>query len=74
MNENTEEKWEVIFTSSKEYQVEIMKALLEEENIPGVIVNKQDSSYIAFGEIELYVKNEDILKAKQIINRSQAIE
>jgi hypothetical protein len=74
MSENMDEHWEVIFSSSQQYQVEIMKAVLEGENIPCVIVNKQDSSYIAFGEIELYVKSDDILKAKLIINRSEAIE
>ena len=69
-----DEQWEVVFSSPKLYQAEIMKSLLEDENIPGVIVNKQDSAYIVIGEIELYVKKEDILKAKQIINRSQSLE
>jgi len=74
MSEKKDEQWEAIFSSPKLYQVEIMKSLLEDENIPCVIVNKQDSAYIVIGEIELYVKSEDILKAKQIINRSQTIE
>ncbi len=74
MDEQSKDQWEMVFSSPKRYQVEIMKALLEEENIPGVIVNKQDSSYIFIGEVELYVKSDDILRAKLIINRSQAIE
>jgi hypothetical protein len=74
MSEKMDEQWEAIFSSPKLYQVEIMKSLLEDENIPCVIVNKQDSAYIVIGEIELYVKSEDILKAKLIINRSQTIE
>jgi hypothetical protein len=69
-----DDQWEMIFSSSKLYQVEIMKSVLQEENIPAVIVNKQDSAYILIGEIELYVKIEDVLKAKQIINRSLANE
>ena len=74
MSDNMDEHWEVVYSSPKLYQAEIMKAVLEEENIPCVIVNKQDSSYIVIGEIELYVQSEDILKAKQIINRSQSLE
>lgn len=69
-----DDKWEMIFSSSALYYVEIMKALLQDENIPSVIVNKQDSAYIVIGEIELYVKREDILKAKQIINQSPTRE
>jgi hypothetical protein len=61
-----EERWEKVFSSTKAYQTEILKALLEEENIVSVIVNKQDRSYIVFGEIEVYVKSEDVLKAKFI--------
>ena len=64
----------MIYSSPRLYQVEIMKSVLQDENIPAVIINKQDSAYIVIGEIELYVKSEDILKAKQIINRSQTIE
>ena len=74
MSEKMDDQWEMIFSSSKLYQVEIMKALLEDENIPCVIVNKQDSAYIVIGEIELYVKREDVLKAKQIINQSSTRE
>jgi len=44
MSEKMDDQWEMIFSSSKLYQVEIMKALLEDENIPCVIVNKQDSA------------------------------
>ena len=69
-----DDQWEMIFSSPKLYQVEIMKSVLQDENIPAVIVNKQDSAYILIGEIELYVKIEDVLKAKQIINRSLANE
>lgn len=64
-----DEQWEKIFSSTALYRVEMLKALLEEENIVSVIINKQDSAYLTFGEIELYVKREDILKAKFIVNK-----
>lgn len=33
----------------------IIKGMLEENNVPVSLLNKQDSSYVNFGEIELYV-------------------
>jgi hypothetical protein len=66
MEDRTKEQWEKVYSTNAEYQAEILKALLEEENIVSIVVNKQDSSYLSFGEVEVYVKSEDILKAKQI--------
>ena len=40
---------------------------LEENGIESIIINKQDSVYNAFGDIELYVNRNDILKAKQLL-------
>jgi len=47
----------------------MVKSLLEEDEIPAIIVNKQDSSYITIVEIEVYVKRDDVLRAKQIVNQ-----
>ena len=69
MKDNRDETWELIFSTATLYQAEILKSLLEEENIISVIINKQDSSYLSFGEIELYVKQDDVLRAKQITIR-----
>jgi len=66
MEDRNKEQWEKVYSTNAEYQAEILKALLEEENIVSIVVNKQDSSYLSFGDIEVYVKSEDILKAKQI--------
>jgi hypothetical protein len=66
MEERNKEQWEMVYSTNAGYQAEILKALLEEENIVSIVVNKQDSSYLSFGEVEVYVKSEDILKAKQI--------
>jgi len=62
-----DETWECIYTCSLQYQAEILKDLLLAEEIPAVVVNKQDSSYLSFGEIEVFVHREDILKAKMIV-------
>jgi Putative prokaryotic signal transducing protein len=66
MEDRNKEQWEKVFSTNAVYQAEILKALLEEENIVSIVVNKQDSSYLSFGEVEVYVKSEDLLKAKQL--------
>lgn len=63
-----DENWEVIYSSQKEHKVEIVKAVLENEGIDSVIVNKKDSFYL-FGELELYVNAENVIGAKRIINK-----
>ncbi len=68
-----DEQWEVIFRSTASYKAEILKAILEENEIPSFVINKQDSSYF-IGEIELYVKQNDVLIAKQITTRFEANE
>ncbi len=69
LNKEERDPWELLFTSDKEYRVEILKGLLEEEDIQAVIMNKQDSSYLIFGEVQLLVKRSDILRAEQILNK-----
>jgi hypothetical protein len=62
--------WTKIYTTDKPYQADMLVELLEENDIAGVSVNKKDSSYLAFGEDEVYVKDEDVEKAEIIKNNS----
>lgn len=58
--------WIKIYSTGVAYKAEILKGLLIENNIDAVIINKKDSSY-GFGELELYVNTDDVVKAKHII-------
>ena len=60
--------WKCIYTTQYEHIAEIVKAVLEDNEIKCFSLSKKDSAYL-FGEIELYVEPDDVLKAKQIINR-----
>ncbi len=54
--------WIMVYTSSLPYKITIVKAVLEDNQIKSFEVNKQDSSYISIGEIDLYVhRNEEVL-------------
>ena len=48
-------QWFKIYTSANLPQASIVKGMLEENHVPVMLVNKQDSSYLNFGEIEIYV-------------------
>lgn len=61
------EDWQKIYSSQFEHKIEIVKAVLEDAGIQGVVVNKKDSFYL-FGELELYVNPDQVIKAKRIIN------
>lgn len=58
--------WVSIFSTSEEFQAEIAKGVLEENEIECVMINKKDSFY-HFGEIELYVMREDVVKSKYLL-------
>ncbi len=59
--------WVAIYSIGQQYLAEMAKKMLAEHNITSVIVNKKDSSYLAFGDIEVYVRKEDEEKAKSLI-------
>jgi hypothetical protein len=47
--------WFLLYTTRNLAEASIIKGLLQENLIKVMVMNKQDSSYPAFGEIELYV-------------------
>ena len=62
-----EESWQVIYAAKFEHNAEIVRAVLEDNGISAIVLNKKDSAYL-FGEVEVYVKPDDVMKAKMIIN------
>lgn len=58
--------WTLAYTTDKLYQAEMVKALLMDNEMEVVIINKQDSFYL-IGDIEIYVKADQIIKAKHLI-------
>lgn len=59
----------LVYKTTQMYLANIMKLKLEEESIQVYIINKRDSSYNDFGQIELYVHQDDVLRAKYIIEK-----
>ncbi|MEB0263451.1 MULTISPECIES: hypothetical protein [unclassified Mucilaginibacter] len=66
-----EKNWVKIFTSSNFYQSEIVKQVLTGYQIDAVLLNKQASSHQAFGDIEVYVHQENFSSAIEIMILNQ---
>ncbi len=64
-------KWSKIYVSTDPIQVEIISQMLEKNNITTVIINKQDSSYNMFGNIELYTQNINYENAIKILKNKE---
>ncbi|MBE9517624.1 MAG: DUF2007 domain-containing protein [Bacteroidetes bacterium] len=55
-----------IFSSGQPYQAEMVRQMLSDHHIQSFLVNKQDSAY-KFGDVELYVNRDDVIRAKKLI-------
>ena len=63
--------WIKIYTSTDPFKIELLKGFLDQNNIVAMSINKKDSSYLAFGEIELLVDAKDVMKAKILIKKKE---
>jgi hypothetical protein len=63
--------WVKVYSSSAYHKAEIAKAILEEEEIESIILNKKDSMHLhlSVGEVEIYVEQEYVMKAKHILSK-----
>lgn len=58
-----EKNWIKIFSSANYYQAEMAKQMLIEQHIVTVLLNKQDSPHGTFGDIEVYIHQQDFSNA-----------
>ncbi len=60
-------KWSKVYESKKPYRTEIVKGILEQKGIKAIIMNKKDSAYDIFGQLEVHVEADNVLTALKII-------
>jgi len=48
-------QWHLLFKTREYTEASIIQGMLEENEIPVQVLNKLDSSYLNFGDIEIYV-------------------
>jgi len=56
-----------ILSTDNPNKAAIVKQMLEENNIKVVLLNKQDSSYLMFGLVELYVQEDQLEKTENLL-------
>lgn len=64
-----EKGWKLVYCTGEDYKAAIAKELLEENGVRSVILNRKDSTYQTFGDIELYVSEEDEQKSELILKQ-----
>lgn len=65
---NQEKKWICILKTKNSFEAEVTKGNLEAQDIPAVIWNKRDSSYLDFGYIEIHVPEDLEIVAKAVMD------
>ncbi|MBV9988492.1 MAG: DUF2007 domain-containing protein [Chitinophagaceae bacterium] len=61
--------WQKVFATRNLAEASIVQGMLEENNIPVQVMNRQDSSYLNFGDIELFVPDHLLSTARQLIGK-----
>lgn len=61
-------KWQKVFSSNELHRAEIVKDVLQDQEISAVIVPLKSSAYNLFGHYEVRVNEQEVLKALKIIN------
>jgi len=62
-----EKDWVSVFRTSQDFQAEIAKEILENEEIKCVIIDENDSLFPSIGEIEVMVHKDYEEKAKELL-------
>jgi TRAP-type uncharacterized transport system substrate-binding protein len=69
-----ENNWIKVYTTENPYTAEIVKQALIENDIPAVVLNKQDSSYKSFGALTVLVHPENVDKAIVYLSENELNE
>ncbi|MCK5080411.1 MAG: DUF2007 domain-containing protein [Bacteroidales bacterium] len=64
--------WTLAYSTQQMFEAELLKRVLGDHDIEAVILDKMDSSYRAFGDIEIYVRQDQLLKAKMLAKEFDA--
>lgn len=66
--------WEIVYETFLQHQALIVSDLLQSLEIESIVLNQQDSVYTVLNTqlpIQIFVKQDDVLKAKHHINQLQ---
>jgi hypothetical protein len=62
-----EKGWKLVFLTRLEHQAAIAQSILNDKGIQSVILNRKDSAYQSFGDIEVFVEEQDEVQAIELL-------
>lgn len=62
-----EKDWVKVFTTNDTFKANLVRDLLENNDIAAVVLNKKETLTVIIGEAEVYVKREETIKAINLI-------
>jgi hypothetical protein len=62
-----EPDWVKAYETDIDFKAEMIKRMLADNDIQSLFIDKTDSSYPLIGDVEVYVKRDDIIKALKLI-------
>ncbi|MEM9327523.1 MAG: DUF2007 domain-containing protein [Bacteroidota bacterium] len=65
--------WQKVYEDSTSYRAEIVKSILEDNELNPVLVNKKDAAY-QLGHFEVHVAPDHVIKALRIIKEEIRFE
>ncbi|HQH40967.1 MAG TPA: DUF2007 domain-containing protein [Bacteroidales bacterium] len=60
--------WTLVYTTDKDFHAHMLQQMLNDNDIPVVLINKKDSAYVVIGDIEVYVPAEFAVKAIHLLH------
>ncbi len=67
-----EKDWKVAYTTGDQYRAEMARQILDQNGIEAVIMNQKDSAYNSFGDIEIFVKEENEAAARELLKELES--
>ncbi len=64
-----EKDFVLLCSISNQFEAELIKGMLIDNDIPCIIFNKQGSPYHIFGNLELYVHSSQVEEAQVLLNQ-----
>ncbi len=68
-----QEGWIKVYESDEEYQAVLIRELLENHGLHPVLMDKKDDEF-RIGHAEVYVSNEEIDKAREVIESNKSAD
>ncbi|GJM62285.1 MULTISPECIES: putative signal transducing protein [Persicobacter] len=68
------ENWQTAYKTKNLQRATIVRDVLEQNNIPAFLMDKKDRAYAIFGNYEIKVQRDDLLRAKQLIENDIKFE